>query len=104
MADQFTVNHDSTVIDSLVHAVKLLFPVWYREFRQLVSDLFFYIHVTDAVCLEQLPLLRSIGRKVSCPAPVCLGRLARHTEISDEVFAFRHFLLIKIQCFAHAFQ
>ena len=104
MADQFTVNHDPTVIDPLVHAVKLLFPVWYGEFRQLASDLLFHIHVTDAVCLKQLPLLRSIGRKVSCPAPVCLGGLARHTEIADEVFAFRHLFLIKVQCSPHAFQ
>ena len=104
MADQFTVNHDSTVVDPLVHAVKLLFPVCYREFRQLISDLFFHIHVTDAVCLEQLPFLRSIRWKVSYPAPVCLGRLARHTEIADEVFSFRHFLLIKVECFPHTFQ
>ena len=51
-----------------------------------------YDRITEKVC-------RGCSRKSEC-----LGRLARHTEISDEVFAFRHFLLIKVQCFAHAFQ
>ena len=104
MSDQLLIHHDAPVIDPLVHAVEFLLPVRYRKLRKFIPDLFFHIHVTDAVCLEQFPLLRCIRRKIPCPAPVCLGRLARHTEIADEVFAFRHLFLIKVQCFPHAFQ
>ncbi len=104
MADQFMVYHDPTVIDPLVHAVKGLFPVRDRELCQLIPDLLLHIHVTDAVCLKQLPLLRCIGRKVSCPSTVCLGRLARHTEKTDQFLSLRQLFLIEVQRFSHALQ
>ena len=104
MADKFLVYHNAPVIYPLVHAVQFLFPVRDWKLRQLVPDLLFHIHVTDTVSLEQLPLLRCIRRKVSCPSSVCLGRLARHTEKTDQFLSFGHLFLIKVQRLSYSFQ
>ena len=70
MCDKFRIHHDAPVIYPLVHAVQFLLPVRYGKLRELIPDLLFHIHVTDTVGLEQLPLLRLIRWKVSCPAAV----------------------------------
>ena len=78
--------------------------VWNREETQLILDCKFDFNITDIVGFECFPLVRGIGRIVSCTATICFGCLAGNTKITNKVFAFFHLLVLQFKYRTDAFK
>ena len=74
------------------------------ETRQLLLDAHLGFHITQVICLELLPLLHIVLRKISGSAAIDLGRGAGNTEVFDEIFSLGQFLLLQSQNCTHPFQ
>src|SRR5699024_10132153 len=72
---QFHINLNATVIDSLIHMIKIPFLVQHWEPLQYFTDITLCTHVLGTVIFKLLPPLWVMLRKVPCPAAITFCRL-----------------------------
>ena len=93
--DHLHIHTDAPVIYLLVLPVFLPHKIRHRVSGKPLLYLHLRLHITQVIGFEPLPLLPVMPRQVPRPAAVCLGRLARDTEIPDQVFPLRQLLLLQ---------
>ena len=98
------IEGNAPVVDFLIEMIFI--PYLFRDgvFCKAFLYRHFHFHVPAVVFLEADPFFAVMLWKVPGASAVCLCRLARGTEIPDQIFAFLQLLILQFQDGADSFQ
>ena len=89
---ELLIHTHASVVDLLIQRIQFPFLFWQGILFQRLPNGALGFHVLGVILPVHRPLVRCVGGQIARPAAVGFGRLAGDGEITDEIFAFFHFL------------